>query len=245
ACPGNSLCQGSPRIVNDSFSGFDPEPRSDSPLIDHANNSFAPPVDFFNLARGVGDGPDIGAVEWGAEEDDGPVDPPPGDPPSDPPTAGFSHDCHGLQCSLASDSNDASLSYAWSLGDGNTAAGASITHGYGADGSYTVRLTVTDDSGQSSSASQIIYVEDNSGGDTGITINGDGYRVRGRWTADITWAGATTSNVDLYRNGSRVATVTNSGATTDHTDIRGSGSLEYKICESNSSVCSDTVTVEF
>ena len=240
ACPGNSLCSGSPRIVNDSLSSFDAEPQSDSVLIDNANSDYAPAVDFFNLARDVGAGPDIGAIEWGTVQDDLP-----GDPPKDPPTAGFSYSCNSLQCSFASDSNDSTLSYAWNLGDGNTGIGAAISHTYDADGSYIVTLTVTDDIDQSSSASQSVNVQDASGGDAEISVSGTGYRVKGRWTTDITWAGAITSSVDLYRNGNHVATVANSGSTTDHTNLRGGGSLEYKICEVGSNVCSNNVIVEF
>ncbi len=240
ACPGNSLCYGSPGITDDSLASFDAEPLSDSPLIDFADINFAPSVDFHNLARDVGTGPDIGAIEWGTAEDDTTVD-----EPSNPPTSGFSYACNSLQCSFTSDSSDSTLSYVWDLGDGNTANGAVIDHTYGADGSYTVTLTVTDDSGQSSSTSRTFSVQDGSSDDTGISITGIGYRVKGRWTVDINWFGATTSNVDLYRDGNRIATIANSGATTDHTNMRGGGSLEYKICEAGSSVCSDSVIVEF
>ncbi|QOC22043.1 PKD domain-containing protein [Wenzhouxiangella sp. AB-CW3] len=244
ACPGSSLCYGPPGITDDSLSSFDAHPLSDSALIDSADYTFAPPVDFHNLARDVGAGPDIGAIEWGTVKDDTPVDDSDG-PPSDPPTAGFSYECNDLQCSFTSDSNDSTLSYAWNLGDGKAATGAVIDHTYGADGSYTVTLTVTDDNGQSSSASQTVNVQDSSSDDAGISIDATGYRTKGRWTADITWAGATTSNVDLFRNGRRVATIANSGSTTDHTDIRGGGTLEYRICEAGSSVCSEIVLVAF
>jgi hypothetical protein len=250
ACPGNSLCFGPPGITNDHLSGFDAEPLSDSALIDNANYNFAPEVDFHNLARDIGAGPDIGAIEWGTIKDEAPVDDPtdpidPIDPPSDPPAAGFSYDCDNLQCSFDSDSNDSSLSYAWSLGDGNTATGAATNHTYASEGSYVVTLTVADDAGQSNSTSQTISVENSNKGDTGISISGTGYRFRGHWVASITWTGAGTSTVDLYRNGSRIATIANSGSTTDHTSMRGGGSLDYRICEAGSSVCSDSITVEF
>ncbi len=244
ACPGNSLCYGPPGITDDSLSSFDAEPLSDSALVDSADGHYAPPVDFHNLARDVGDGPDIGAVEWGTEEEEGDDDTPV-DAPSDPPTAGFSYDCSNLQCRFISDSNDSSLSYAWNMGDGKNAVGTVIDHTYDADGSYTVTLTVTDDNDQSSSTSQTVNVQDSSIGDTVISVSGIGYRIRGRWTADIFWTGATTEKVDLYRNGSHVFTIPNSGSTTDYTDIRGGGSLEYKVCETGSSVCSPSATVDF
>ena len=244
ACPGNSLCYGPPGIADESLSSFDAEPLSDSVLIDNADIIFAPPEDFHNLSRDVGAGPDIGAIEWGTVEDDMPVDDS-NDPPSDPPTAGFSYDCNSLQCSFTSDSNDSTLSYAWNLGDGNSAVGALIDHTYSADGGYTVILTVTDAGGHTSSESQIVSVEDTSTDVAGISVDAIGYRVRGRWTVDLTWIGATTSNVNLFRNGSQVATIANSGFTTDHTNIRGGGSLEYRICEAGNSVCSKALVVDF
>jgi hypothetical protein len=245
-CPGNSLCYGSPGIVDDNLSSFDAEPLPDSALIDFADSSFAPAEDFHNLARSVGDGPDIGAIEWGTVDEETSVDEPT-DPinPIEPPTAGFSYVCNSLQCSFTSDTNDSTLSYTWDLGDGYTATGAATNHTYGADGSYIVTLTVTDDIGQSSATSQTVDVADSSSDDPGIGIGGDGYRLKGRWTTDVTWTGASTPNVDIYRNSYHVDTVINSGSTTDYTDNKGGGSLEYKVCETGSSVCSDIVTVEF
>ncbi len=65
ACPGNSLCGGSPGIADERLGSFNAEPTSGSALIARANSSFAPPVDFWRLPRGAGGGPDIGAIEYG------------------------------------------------------------------------------------------------------------------------------------------------------------------------------------
>ena len=48
----------------------------------------------------------------------------------------------------------------WDFGDGVTASGASVTHTYTAGGLYTVRLTVTDDSGRQASTSDTITVNE-------------------------------------------------------------------------------------
>lgn len=66
ACPGDSICGQSPMITNSSLSAFDPIPLENSPLIDAADASLAPNVDFRGFSRFVGDGPDIGAIEFGA-----------------------------------------------------------------------------------------------------------------------------------------------------------------------------------
>ncbi len=64
ACPGNSLCSGTPGIVDASIASFDGQPREDSALIAGANAGLAPANDFFGNARGGPDGPDIGAIEY-------------------------------------------------------------------------------------------------------------------------------------------------------------------------------------
>jgi PKD repeat protein len=56
----------------------------------------------------------------------------------------------------ASDANDDSLSYAWDFGDGATATGPSPVHVFTNEGSYTVRVTVSD--GKKSAASQLTVV---------------------------------------------------------------------------------------
>ncbi len=67
-----------------------------------------------------------------------------------PPVASFTADCAGAQCSFdagaSHDPDGIITSYRWDFGDGTAAAtGAHVVHGYADSGTYTVRLTVTDD----------------------------------------------------------------------------------------------------
>jgi len=169
------------------------------------------------------------------------------EPVNEAPTAAFTSSCTDLGCSFdgsgSSDSDGTIAGYAWDFGDGNTASGSTASHSYAAAGTYTVTLTVTDDAGASDTSSQNVTVSEPSTG--GVTLSANGYKNKGRWTSDLSWDGATTTDVDIYRDGSLLTTTANDGAYTDATDFRGGGSLTYQVCEAGSSVCSDSVTVTF
>ena len=82
-------------------------------------------------------------------------------PPNTPPTAAFTQTCTGLACSFTSTSTDADgtvVGWSWSFGDGATATVANPSHTYAAGGTFTVGLTVTDNSGGTGSSSQSITV---------------------------------------------------------------------------------------
>ncbi|WP_019026524.1 S8 family serine peptidase [Colwellia piezophila] len=79
------------------------------------------------------------------------------------------------------------------------------------------------------------------GGD--ITADASAYRAKGRNKVDLTWSGAATSSVDIFRNGSLRTTTSNDGAYTD--SFRTYGSFTYKVCDQGSDNCSSEVTVNF
>ena len=80
----------------------------------------------------------------------------------------------------------------------------------------------------------------------GITLTATGYRVQGRPTVGLSSSGATSSSIDLYRDGVVIATVPNTGAYTDSIGVRGSNvRYTHKVCEAGTTNCSNEVTVRF
>ncbi|HUG98602.1 MAG TPA: S8 family serine peptidase [Gammaproteobacteria bacterium] len=128
--------------------------------------------------------------------------------------------------------------------DGSNGWSASWDTTGSADGGHTVTATATDSIGQTASDSVGVTVDNSGGGGGGggITLSVNAYKVRGVQTADLTWDGATSTNVDVYRNGSLVATTANDGFHTDSTGQKGGGSAVYQICEAGTTTCSGEVT---
>ncbi len=167
---------------------------------------------------------------------------------NEPPTASFTFTCTGLACSFngsgSSDGDGTIASHAWNFGDGTTASGVTVSHTFAAGGTYSVTLTVTDDDGAADSDTQSVTVTSPPQGD--ILLSVLGYKVRGQQKADLSWSGATTADVDVYRNSVLRATTANDGAFTDDINSRGGGTYTYKVCEAGSTTkCSNEVTIIF
>jgi subtilisin family serine protease len=78
----------------------------------------------------------------------------------------------------------------------------------------------------------------------GITLSVNGSKVQGKQTAALSWGGASSPQVDVFRNGSKVATTANSGSYNDSLG-KVSGSYTYKVCESGTTTCSNDAVVTF
>jgi PKD repeat protein len=166
------------------------------------------------------------------------IEPPP--PPNAAPTASFGLSCAGLSCTLdggaSADSDGTIVQYRWEFGDGATGSGRTVPHSYTQAGSYTVKLTVTDDDGASGTASSTVAPV------TGLTARG--YKQKGVQKVELSWIGSSGVSYDVLRDGTRIATV--AGASyTDSLDRRSSGTYRYQVCAAGSQICSSQATVNF
>ena len=79
----------------------------------------------------------------------------------------------------------------------------------------------------------------------GIALRARGRTVHGQRAADLRWSGASSSNVDIYRNTVQIVTTANDGAYTDRIGGSGQGTFTYKVCEAGTQTCSNEATVTF
>ncbi|MGI8498835.1 MAG: S8 family serine peptidase [Gemmatimonadaceae bacterium] len=75
------------------------------------------------------------------------------------PAASFTSSCSGRTCNFdATQSTGSGLTYSWDFGDGKTGSGVTTSHRYRNHGTFAVILTVTDNSGRTSSTSKTVTV---------------------------------------------------------------------------------------
>jgi PKD repeat protein len=79
-----------------------------------------------------------------------------------PPTASIAATVSNLTANLdgskSTDADGTVVSYAWDFGDGTTGSGATVSHTYVSAGTYTVKLTVTDDGGATGTTTTTVSV---------------------------------------------------------------------------------------
>jgi hypothetical protein len=78
-----------------------------------------------------------------------------------------------------------------------------------------------------------------------ITLSAQKKRIGGINTVRLTWSGATSSDIDIYRNGVLIATTPNDGQYVDSTGDTGRAQYRYHVCDAGTQTCSNQVKVNF
>lgn len=151
---------------------------------------------------------------------------------SSTPTAAYTYTPQAPQAGQAVSFNGSSSTdtgatitgYAWTFGDGSSATGVSPSHAFGSSGSYTVKLTITDSAGHSSSVSHTISVSGPTSGAPvakftfspsaptrrqSVTFDGSGSTDSGATITGYSWSfgdGSTTSGVRASHSYRRAGT---------------------------------------
>jgi len=156
------------------------------------------------------------------------------------PVASFNWSCSAVTCSFSDASTTSSgaiTGWSWTFGDSSASSQQSPTHVYQGAGSYSVTLTVTNSYGKSSSLSRAITVTV-----PNITLAAAGTRVKNQRIVDLSWSGATSQTVDIYRQDvGLIMTTANDGA--ERTTVPANGTYTFKVCQGT--YCSNFASVTF
>lgn len=108
-------------------------------------------------------------------------------------------------------------------------------------GTYTLTAVATDDAGALTTSAGVTVVVSGST----LSLSATGTKVKGVQRVDLAWTGAASADVDVFRDGVRIAVTANDGAYTDNLNRRGAGTYDYMVCEAGTSACSPPKTVGF
>ena len=78
-----------------------------------------------------------------------------------------------------------------------------------------------------------------------IMLRAQKKKIHGINTVRLKWRGATSANVDVYRNSVLIVTTPNDGQYDDSTGDTGQAQYVYRVCEAGIATCSNDVTVIF
>lgn len=127
--------------------------------------------------------------------------------------------------------------------DGQIGTGASVSRSDLSPGLHAVSAVVTDTGGLVGSATVGFTVIAAPPPPQDITLTVDARKVKNKKFADLSWSGATGTNVEIYRHTTRIVTA-NDGFHTDSPTGKGN-TFTYRVCEIGGARCSNDVTVSY
>ncbi|HEX9985261.1 MAG TPA: M36 family metallopeptidase [Thermoanaerobaculia bacterium] len=145
----------------------------------------------------------------------------------------------------ATDTQDGAISSGinWTSSmSGALGTGASITTSGLALGTHNITATSTDSGSLSGSASINVTITAPGGA---ISLTAAGRRTKNVAYADLTWSGATSTQVDVYRNNVKITTTANDGAHSDQIGKSARGTYTYRVCNAGTTTCSNNASVSF
>jgi extracellular elastinolytic metalloproteinase len=141
----------------------------------------------------------------------------------------------------AADQDGDPVTVSWtSSRDGAIGSGTSFSTSSLSVGQHVITATASDGQAQGTDTITVTITAP-----TAFTLSGRGFKVKGVRNVDLTWTTVSGTNIDVFRNGSKVATTANDGAYTDPVGGKGPGSFTYQVCVTGSSTCSNTITINF
>ena len=111
-------------------------------------------------------------------------------------------------------------------------------------GTHTITASVTDAGGLTDTETRTITIT--AAPAPTITLTTSGFKVKGVRNVNLTWTPTGGGTMDVYLGSSIVVDVTpNDGAHTYVIGGKGAGSFTFKVCQTGTTVCSNTSTVNF
>ncbi|MBA3707762.1 MAG: PKD domain-containing protein, partial [Planctomycetes bacterium] len=163
------------------------------------------------------------------------------------PTSGTAPVSVAFNASSSSDADGSIVSYAWSFGDGATGSGASISHTYAAAGSYTARVTVTDNAGATGTTTVSITVTAPPAGNQPPVARVSATPTSGTAPVSVAFDGSTSSDPDgsiasyAWNFGDGT---TGSGASSSHTySAAGSYTARLTVTDNGGASASSTIAI--